>query len=94
MDSTRSSITKYESPSRLSFENRARDLIITHRRLFILTDVLDFQWCQNVLTVRGVVPTFYLKQLLQIALMELGNDVKIENRVEVSPTTPPMPSVF
>jgi hypothetical protein len=83
MESPRSSIEKYESPSRLSIEDRARDLILTHRRLFILTDVLDFQCRQNVLTVRGVAPTFYLKQLLQITLMELGDDVKIENRVEV-----------
>ncbi len=36
----------------------------------------------DVLTVRGIVPTFYLKQLLQSALKDLN--VRIDNQVAVA----------
>ncbi len=36
----------------------------------------------DVLTVRGIVPTFYLKQLLQSALKRL--EVRIDNQVMVA----------
>jgi hypothetical protein len=67
----------------LTIEQRARDLIATHRRLFILADELDFQINDGALTVRGITPTYHLKQLLQTALKELEDDVRIDNLVEV-----------
>jgi hypothetical protein len=44
---------------------------------------LSFEITDDVLIVRGSVPTFYLKQLLQTVLREIGNVSRIENRVDV-----------
>ena len=46
---------------------------------------LDFTFEINdgVLTVRGSVPSFYLKQLLQVALKEIDNVARVDNRVDV-----------
>jgi hypothetical protein len=78
----------YGPSVRLTIEQRARDLITTHRRLFILADELDFQVNGGALTVRGIAPTFHLKQLLQTALKALGDDVRIDNLVEVRSMRP------
>jgi hypothetical protein len=65
-----------------SIENRARDIVLTHRRLFNRLDDLSFEYSHRTLTVRGELPTYYQKQLLQVALMQLENIV-IDNRVTV-----------
>lgn len=65
-----------------ALESRARDAIISHRRLYNQIDRLHFSESDGTLVIRGRLPTFYLKQLLQSALMELGAIV-IDNRVEV-----------
>jgi len=46
-------------------------------------DHFEFEFNENVLTIRGRVPTFYLKQLLQDALKRLDRVRRIENRVDV-----------
>lgn len=45
----------------------------------------DFQFVQedNVLIVRGRVPSFYLKQVLQTALMKVEGIRRIDNQVDV-----------
>jgi hypothetical protein len=43
----------------------------------------DFACRNEVLTVRGAVPTFYLKQVLQSALKEVGGVRVIDNQVAV-----------
>jgi hypothetical protein len=44
---------------------------------------IEFEIAGNVLVVHGRVPTFYLKQLLQSALMRLEHVEQVDNRVEV-----------
>lgn len=65
-----------------SVESKARDIVLTHRRLFNRLDDLSFQYSHRTLTVRGELPTYYQKQLLQVALMQIEN-VAIDNRVMV-----------
>jgi hypothetical protein len=88
MASMRSTLVNSRCPARSTIEQRARDIVCMHRRLFILAEELNFHCDEGTLTVRGVAPTFHLKQLLQIALKELGDDVKIANLVAVRPNTP------
>jgi hypothetical protein len=45
---------------------------------------LNFEQENGVLIVRGQVPTFFLKQVLQRALADLDGIVRIENFVEVT----------
>jgi len=61
---------------------KARDMIVIHRRLFNRLDDLSFQCTERTLTIRGELPTYYQKQLLQVALMQLEN-VTIDNQVTV-----------
>jgi hypothetical protein len=44
---------------------------------------LSFELTNGVLTIRGSVPSFYLKQLLQTVLKEMERVNRIENRVDV-----------
>ena len=44
---------------------------------------VDYRFDDGVLTLRGRVPTFYLKQILQAVLGQLPHVERIENRVEV-----------
>jgi hypothetical protein len=63
--------------------NRARDLIAQHPHFRGRAHSFDFEWSGNVLVVRGCVPTFYLKQLLQDALKRVQGIERIDNRVDV-----------
>jgi hypothetical protein len=45
---------------------------------------LDFEQVDDVLIVRGQVPTFFLKQVLQRALADLDGIGRVENCVEVT----------
>jgi hypothetical protein len=45
---------------------------------------LNFEQVGSVLTIRGHVPTFFLKQILQRALLDLDGVKQIDNRVEVA----------
>jgi hypothetical protein len=62
---------------------RARDLIAAHPYFQRRSDKFEFDFSDDILIVRGRVPSFYLKQLLQSALMRLDEVGRIDNRVEV-----------
>jgi hypothetical protein len=61
---------------------RARELLSRHPHFYGRVDGFKFEWTNDVLVVKGTVPTYYLKQLLQNALRQLG-DVRIDDRVNV-----------
>ena len=61
----------------------ARALIARHPHFQSRPAKFEFEYRQNVLTIRGSVPTFHLKQLLQSALMRLDDVDRIDNRVDV-----------
>jgi hypothetical protein len=63
--------------------NRARTLIANHAHFRGRADAFDFEIDGDVLIIRGCVPTFYLKQLLQDALKQLPGVYRIDNRVDV-----------
>jgi hypothetical protein len=44
---------------------------------------ISFEFCDGVLTAKGTLPSFYLKQVLQTVLRDLPGVVRIENRVVV-----------
>lgn len=60
-----------------------RDLIARHAHFRGRTDIFDFECRDKVLVIRGSVPTFYLKQLLQDALKQLDGIYRVDNRVDV-----------
>ena len=44
---------------------------------------VQFRHDNGTLTLRGKVPSFYMKQVLQTVLRDLPHDVQIDNRVDV-----------
>jgi hypothetical protein len=46
------------------------------------------EWQDDVLIIRGSLPTFYLKQLLQTALLQVDGVTRIDNRVDVVSVQP------
>ena len=46
----------------------------------------DFVYRDHVLTLRGSVPSFYLKQVLQTAVRNLDGVRQVDNRVQVMPS--------
>ena len=44
---------------------------------------IDLHFADGVLTLRGRVPTFYLKQMLQTHLLRLDGVARIRNQVDV-----------
>jgi hypothetical protein len=62
---------------------RARNMISRHAHFRGRADKFEFEYSKNVLVIRGRVPTFYLKQLLQDALKQVEGVGRIDNRVEV-----------
>jgi hypothetical protein len=61
----------------------ARELLARHDHFRGRANTFDMCECNGVLLVRGQVPTFYLKQLLQSALENVVGVWKVENRVDV-----------
>ena len=55
----------------------------SHPLFFGRAEIFEFDCCENVLVVRGRVPTFYLKQRLQDALKNLDGVRRVDNRVDV-----------
>ena len=51
-----------------NLELRARDTLDQHPHFRGRAGLFQYECCGDVLIVRGTVPTFYLKQLLQTAL--------------------------
>lgn len=62
---------------------RARDLVASHAHFCGRAEKFEFELVDDVLVIRGCVPTFYLKQLLQDALKQLVGVRRIDNRVDV-----------
>jgi hypothetical protein len=67
-----------------NLEQRARDLLEQHSHFRGRASVFQYECDRDVLTVRGIVPTFYLKQLLQAALKGLEDVARIDNQVAVA----------
>jgi hypothetical protein len=61
----------------------ARDLLARHHHFQGRVDQFEFALRGEALTVRGSVPTFYLKQLLQSLLKDIDGVGRIDNQVEV-----------
>jgi hypothetical protein len=64
-----------------ALEEQAREALRRHPS-FRCSD-LNVECQEDVLIVRGYLPTFYLKQLLQTALLQVEGVVRIDNRVDV-----------
>jgi hypothetical protein len=64
-------------------EYRAQVLLSQHSHFRGRADIFSFEYCNGVLIVRGRVPTFYLKQLLQAALKDIEEVAWIDNQVDV-----------
>jgi hypothetical protein len=62
---------------------RARDLLAKHAHFRGRTEMFVFECSENVLVIRGCVPTFYLKQLLQTELKKVEGVQRVDNRVDV-----------
>jgi hypothetical protein len=67
-----------------NLEQQARDLLEQHAHFRGRARLFQYTCDSGVLRVRGVVPTFYLKQLLQAALKGLEGTVSIDNQVVVA----------
>ena len=71
------------APTRIKIEQLARQELDRHYHFRGRVDGFQFEYHEGVLTVRGRVPTFYLKQLLQTALKRVDGVERINNRVDV-----------
>lgn len=47
------------------------------------------EYCQGTLTLRGRVPTYYLKQMAQVAVGGCAGVERVENCLVVDPEAPP-----
>lgn len=61
----------------------ARALLAEHDHFAGRTHRFEFDQADEVLFVRGQVPSFYLKQLLQSALQGVAGVERIDNQVDV-----------
>jgi hypothetical protein len=64
-------------------ENLAHKVLARHCHFRGRDDTLQIEQHDDVLVVRGCVPSFYLKQVLQTALMELDGVRWVDNQVDV-----------
>jgi hypothetical protein len=64
-------------------QQRARELLSRHPHFYGRVDSFVFEWVEDVLVVKGAVPTYYLKQLLQSALRTVEGVRRIDNQVVV-----------
>jgi len=76
--------TPKDRPQRsLILEQRAREILDSHSHFSGRTRVFKFEVWEDVMVVRGRVPTYYLKQMLQNALKDLPDVRWIDNQVTV-----------
>jgi hypothetical protein len=73
-----------ETPASDELASRAQALLNAHPQFAGRTRCFQFVVRDDVLVVRGSVPTFYLKQILQNALKELEGIRQIDNQVVVT----------
>jgi hypothetical protein len=64
---------------------RAYEILDMHAHFRGRAAHFDFTCREDVLIVRGAVPTFYLKQVLQSVLKDIEGIRMIENQVQVMP---------
>jgi hypothetical protein len=66
-----------------TIEQRAHELLSRHSHFRGHAGGFQYECRSGVLIVRGCVPTFYLKQVLQTALKEVEGVARIDNQVDV-----------
>jgi len=67
----------------VNFEEVARKVLDNHCHFRGRTDDFQFEDCEGVLRVRGRVPSFYLRQLLESILRRADGIQSVDNRVDV-----------
>jgi hypothetical protein len=67
----------------LSIVQRARKLLEAHPYFRGRSALFEFEVSGNVLAVRGRLPTFHLKQSVQISLAKVDGVKRIDNRIVV-----------
>ena len=71
------------APTRVKIEQVVRQELGRHLHFRGRVDGFQFEHHEGVLTIRGRVPTFYLKQLLQTVLKRVDGVERINNHVDV-----------
>ena len=66
-------------------EQRAKQRLARHSHFHNRAGNFQYEHRNDTLTVRGCVPSFYLKQLLQTLLKGLDGVEQIDNQVDVVP---------
>jgi hypothetical protein len=69
--------------STAGIQSQARVLLESHAHFRGRSGTFEFDYRAGILTVRGAVPTYYLKQMLQCALSNLEGVRVVENKVTV-----------
>jgi hypothetical protein len=70
-----------------AIEQRAYSVVDSHQHFHGRARHFEFKFRQGVLVVRGSVPTYYLKQMLQHVLVGMDGVCRIDNQVQVISTT-------
>jgi hypothetical protein len=81
--SEKASSSREISERRMSIEQQAYHLVESHQYFRRRAGRFEFQCDEDVLIVRGSVPSFYLKQVLQSVLRDVEGVRGIDNRVIV-----------
>lgn len=76
-------VAKEAMTDQIPLARRAHSIIDAHGHFYRRAHRFEFCCRENSLVIRGTVPSFYLKQVLQSALLELSGTFKIDNQVEV-----------
>ena len=71
----------------LRIEELARRRLVEDCSYAFCFNQVTFRYVQGVLILQGRLPSFYLKQVLQIRLRDLEGVERIDNRVEVVSAT-------
>jgi hypothetical protein len=70
-------------PTRTTIVRLVRQELNRHCHFRGRVDGFQFEYQKGVLTIRGHVPTFYLKQLLQTFLKRVDGVERVNNQVDV-----------
>ena len=74
---------KKPAPTRKTIEQLARQVLDRHCHFRGRVDGFQFENREGVLTVRGRVPSFYLKHLLENVLLRVDGVQSVDNQVDV-----------
>jgi hypothetical protein len=75
--------SRQDGEPRMSIEQQAYHLVNSHHHFRRRAGGFEFRCDEDILVVRGSVPTFYLKQVLQSVLRDLEGVRGIDNQVMV-----------